>query len=248
MKILLCVSHVPDTTSKIKFTNNNTAFETKDIQYIIGPLEELGLTRMLELKETVLKDAKIVAINVGTKETEATLRKALAVGADEAIRVEAEPFDAEFVAQQIAEVCKNEHFDIIVTGKESIDFNSGLVGGMIAEMLDIPLISSCSKIDFVDNVPILEREIDGGKELVSTTLPFVATAQKGFAVEPRIPSMRGIMAARTKKLTVVQAVNNDLKTKVIRYDLPPAKGKCKMIDSENVGELVRLLHEEAKLI
>ena len=247
MKVLLCIGHVPDTTSKIRFTDDDTAFDTKDIQYIIGPYEEFALTRLLEIKEQI-GDLTITAINVGTKETEPTLRKALAVGADDAIRVDVEATDALFVAKQIAEVFKNGDYDFIVTGKESIDFNGAQVGEMIAELLDMPSVSSTSKIEIEGELAKLNREIDGGKESLELGFPFVSTAGKGFALEPRIPSMRGIMQARKKPLLVVEAVAQDVKTKTNKFYLPEAKAACKMVDAENVEELVRLLHEEAKII
>jgi len=247
MKVLLCVGHVPDTTSKIRFTEDDTAFDTKDIQYIIGPYEELALTRLLEIKE---KNAgsTITVVNVGNKTTEPTIRKALAVGADDAIRVDAEATDALFVAKQIADVFKNGDFDFVVTGKESIDFNGAQVGEMIAELLDIPSVSSTTKIEIEGELAKLNREIDGGKESLELGFPFVSTAGKGFALEPRIPNMRGIMQARKKPLKVVEAVAQDTKTKTNKFYLPEAKAACKMVDAENVDELVRLLHEEAKIL
>ncbi len=247
MKVLLCIGHVPDTTSKIKFTNENTEFDKSNIQYIIGPYEELALTRLLEIKEKI-GDLTITAVNVGLAETEPTIRKALAVGADEAIRVDAEPTDAIFVARQIAEVYKQGAYDFIVTGRESIDYNGAQVGEMIAELLDIPSVSSTSFINIEGAKAKLEREIDGGKEVLELDFPFVSTAGKGFAIEPRIPSMRGIMMARKKPLNVVQATDASAKTKVIKFHLPEAKSACKLVDAEQVEELVRLLHEEAKVI
>ena len=247
MKVLLCISHVPDTTSRIRFTDNDTAFDKTDIQYIIGPHEELALTRLLEVKEQI-GDLNITVLNVGTAETEPTIRKALAVGADDAIRVDAEPTDALFVAKQIAEVFKNGDFDFIVTGKETIDFNGAQVGEMVAELLDLPSISSTSHFEIKDGKALLEREIDGGKEEIEVDFPFVSTAGKGFAIEPRIPSMRGIMQARRKPLKVVQPVEQVAKTKVNKFYLPEPKGACKMVDAENVEELIRLLHEEAKVL
>lgn len=247
MKVLLCISHVPDTTSRIRFTNDDTAFDKTDIQYIIGPHEELALTRLLEVKEEI-GDLSITVLNVGDKETEATIRKALAVGADDAIRVDAEPTDALFVAKQIAEVFKNGDFDFIVTGKETIDFNGAQVGEMVAELLGLPSISSTSHFEIKDGKAYLEREIDGGKESIEVEFPFVSTAGKGFAIEPRIPSMRGIMQARRKPLNVIPAIEQAAKTKINKYYLPEPKGACKMIDAENIEELIRLLHEEAKVL
>ena len=247
MKVLLCIGHVPDTTSKIKFTNDNTEFDKTNIQYIIGPYEELALTRLLEIKEKI-GDLTITAVNVGLVETEPTIRKALAVGADDAIRIDADPSDAIFVAKQIAEVYKQGGYDFIVTGKESIDYNGSQVGEMIAEILDIPSVSSTSFIDIDAGKAKLEREIDGGKEVLELDFPFVSTAGKGFAIEPRIPSMRGIMMARKKPLNVVAAMDASAKTKAVKYHLPEAKSACKYVDAERVEELVRLLHEEAKVI
>lgn len=247
MKILVCISHVPDTTAKISFTDNNTAFDKKDIQFIINPYDELSLTRALELKET-LGETTITVINVGLAETEPTLRKALAIGADEAIRVNAEATDAYFVATQIAEIAKQEKYDFIFTGKESIDYLGSQVTEMIAEILDIPSITSTSNLSFEGDKPILEREIDGGREILTSTMPFVAGGQKGIAAEPRIPSMRGIMTARKKPLKVVEPVEQEKLTKIIYYELPQKKSECKMISSDNVEELVKLLHEEAKII
>jgi len=247
MKVLLCIGHVPDTTSKIRFTNDNTEFDKANIQFIIGPYEELALTRLLEIKEKV-GDLTITAVNVGLVETEPTIRKALAVGADDAIRIDAEPSDAIFVAKQIAEVYKLGGYDFIVTGKESIDHNGAQVGEMIAELLDIPSVSGTSSIEIDAGKAKLEREIDGGKEVLDLEFPFVSTAGKGFALEPRIPSMRGIMMARKKPLNVVAAADGGAKTKAVKYHLPEAKSACKYVDAEQVEELVRLLHEEAKII
>lgn len=247
MKVLFCIGHVPDTTSKIKFTSDNTEFDKSNIQFIIGPYEELALTRLLEIKEKI-GDLMITVVNVGLVETEPTIRKALAVGADDAIRIDADPTDAIFVAKQIAEVYKQGEYDFIVTGRESIDYNGAQVGEMIAEILDIPSVSSTSFIDIEGGKANLEREIDGGKEVLQLDFPFVSTAGKGFALEPRIPSMRGIMMARKKPLNVVAAAEATAKTKAIKFHLPEAKSACKYVDAEQVEELVRLLHEEAKVI
>lgn len=247
MKVLLCISHVPDTTSKIRFTDNDTAFDKTDIQYIIGPHEELALTRLLELKEAI-GDITITALNVGLKETEPTIRKALAVGADDAIRVDADPTDALFVAKQIAEVYKQGNYDLIVTGKETIDYNGAQVGEMVAELLELPSVTSTSHFEIKDGKAYLEREIDGGKEVIEVDFPFVSTSGKGFALEPRIPSMRGIMQARKKPLTVVPPVDQENKTKTNKFYLPETKGACTFVDPENMDELVRLLHEEAKAL
>lgn len=249
MKILICFSEVPDTTTKIKFINNNTALDKEGIQWIINPWDELALTRALELKETGGgKIEKVTVITVGPKECEPTIRKALAIGADDAIRINAEPKDAYFVAFQLAEVLKKETYEIIFCGIESSDYNDSLVGGMLSEFLEIPSVSSVSNISFEGDALKIIREIDGGKETLTTQLPFVAIVQKGIAKEPRIPSMRGIMTARTKPLKVIEPVEADSLTEFIGFEYPKAKETCKFIAPENVKELVNLLHNEAKII
>ncbi len=241
MKALVCIGHVPDTTSKIRFTDNDTQFDTTDIQYIIGPYEELGLTRLLEIN-----GLEITVVNVGPKSTEPTLRKALAMGAHKAVRVNAENLDALFVAKQIAEVYKKGQYDFILTGKESIDFNGGLVGGMLSELLEIPNISSCSKFEVEGGSVNYERETDGGYEKGIAATPFVVSAGKGFAIEPKIPGMRGIMMARKKPLEVMEATTDEKNTDIKKYYLPEEKGSCKIVT--DTDELVKLLHEEAKVI
>ena len=247
MNILICVGHVPDTTSKIKFVDDDTAFNKTDIQYIVGPHEELALTRLLDLRDAG-NALKITTVTVGAKDTEPTIRKALAMGADMAIRIDAEPTDASFVAKQIAEVFKQGEYDLVVTGKESIDFNGGQVAGMIAEYLDLASINSAAKFDIEGDKLLFERDTDLGKEVIEGVKPMVVSSGKGFAIEPRIPNMRGIMMARKKKLTVVEPAGNEKLTSVDKFYLPAPKGACKMVDADNVDELVRLLHEEAKII
>lgn len=244
MKILVCVSNVPDTTTKISFTNGKE-LNANGVQFIINPYDEMALTRALELKEAL--GGNVTVINVGGAGTEANIRKALAIGADDAIRVNAEPTDAFFVAAQIAEVVKKNQYDLILTGRESIDYNSGQVAGMIAEFLDFPSVSVATKLDINGSTATVEREIDGGKETVTAPLPLVVSAQKGLA-EPRIPNMRGIMSARTKPLQVLEPVNSDAPTSSVHFDNPPPKAAVKLIDPSNVEELVNLLHNEAKAI
>src|SRR3990172_4846526 len=207
MKFLVCISQVPDTTTRITFTPDKKAFNAQGVQFIINPNDEIALTRALELKESL--GGTVSVINVGQPNTEPNLRKALAIGADDAIRVNAEPTDAYFVAFQIAEVIKKNTYDVILAGKESIDYNGGQVPEMIAEFLGIPSVSVATKLDINGTTATLEREIDGGKEVVETKLPFVAGAQKGMS-EPRIPNMRGIMTARSKPLVVVEPAACDM--------------------------------------
>jgi electron transfer flavoprotein beta subunit len=245
MKILVCITHVPDTTSKINFKDNNTKFESTGVQFIIGPYDDYALARAIELKDTT--GSTVTVINVGTADTEPTIRKALAIGADNAIRVNAEPTDSFFVATQIAEEAKAGGYDLILMGRESIDYNSGVVHALVGEMLGMPSISPVMKLDIAGNTAKLEREIEGGKELLEVNLPFVAGCQEPIA-EWKIPNMRGIMSARTKPLKVVEAKSIDSGVKLQKFELPPPKGAVKMISPDNVGELITLLKTEAKVL
>jgi len=245
MKFLVCISHVPDTTTKITFTPDGKAFNTAGVQFIINPYDEMALTRALELKESL--GGTVTVLNLGPAATEPTLRKALAIGADDAIRINAEPTDALFVASEIAAIAKNEKYDIIFGGRESIDYNGCQVMTMVAEFLEFPSVAIATKLDIAGTTATLEREIDGGKEIVSVNLPFVVSAQKDFA-EPRIPNMRGIMSARTKPLKVTEPTGILKPTSSVAFQNPPPKGECKMISPENPGELIQLLHTEAKII
>lgn len=245
MKILVCITHVPDTTSRIAFTDNNTKFDTNGVQFIIGPYDDYALARAVELKEA--SGGSVTVLNVGTAETEPTIRKALAIGADEAIRVNAEPVDSFFVAQQIANVAKDGEYDMILMGRESIDFNGGMVHGMVGELLGIPALSPVMQLDVEGDKAKLAREIEGGKEYMEVGMPFVAGCQEPIA-EWKIPNMRGIMSARTKPLNVVEPTDADKMSELNNYELPPAKGEVKMIDADNVEELVNLLKNEAKVL
>lgn len=245
MKILVCITHVPDTTSKISFVEDNTKFDTTGVQYIIGPYDDYALARAVELKEQ--SSGTITVLNVGLAETEPTLRKALAIGADDAIRINAEPSDSFFVANQIAEVAKNENYDLILMGRESLDFNTGVVHSMVGELLDIPSLSPVMTLDIDGTTAKMTREIEGGKEHIETDLPLVLGCQEPIA-EWKIPNMRGIMTARSKPLNVIEPTNNEERSKLSSYEMPPAKGDVKMIDADNVSELVDLLKNEAKVL
>ena len=245
MKILVCITHVPDTTSKIAFTDNNTKFDKNGVQFIIGPYDDYALARAVELKEA--SGGTLTVLNVGTAETEPTIRKALAIGADDAIRVNAEPTDSFFVAQQIAAIAKENNYDLILMGRESIDFNGGMVHGMVGELLGIPSFSPVMKLDIEGNTAKMAREIEGGKEYLEVSLPFVAGCQEPIA-EWKIPNMRGIMSARTKPLNVVEPSGTTENTKVSEFQLPPAKGAVKMFTVDQVAELVKALKNEAKVI
>lgn len=245
MKILVCITHVPDTTSRIAFTENNTQFDQTGVQYIIGPYDDMALARAVELKEAL--GGTITALNVGEAETEPTIRKALAVGADDAVRINAHPQDAFFVAKQIAKVAQEGEYDLILMGRESIDFNGGQVHGMVGELLGIPSLSPVMTLDIEGNMAKMTREIEGGKEYVEAELPLVMGCQEPIA-EWKIPNMRGIMSARTKPLTVVDPTTDTPAAVVESYELLPAKEGVKMVDAENIGELVNLLKNEAKVI
>jgi electron transfer flavoprotein beta subunit len=247
MKILVCISKTPDTTAKIAFTDNNRKFVAEGVQWILNPYDEwYALVRAIELKE---KDPSVVLhlVMVGGADCDAIIRKALALGGDEAIRVNAEPGDSYFVAAQIAAISKEAAYDLILTGKETIDFNGASVGGMVAAMLDLPFISLAAKLELAGQTATLVREIEGGEETVEGKLPMVVGCQKGMA-EQRIPNMKGIMGARSKPLKVVEAVVAETLTELVSFELPPAKKGVKMINAENAEELITLLHDEAKVI
>lgn len=245
MKVLVLISNVPDTTTKIRFTGDNTAFDETGVQWIINPWDELALTKAVEMKEAGAVSAITVA-NVGTKATEPTLRKALAVGADNAIRVDVEARDAFAVATQLAAIAKD--YDLILAGIEASDYNGAAVGGMLAELLDINSVSSVSGLQIENGLLQVKRDIDGGSQILQISTPAIAIVQKGIAKEPRIPAMRGIMMARSKPLTVVDAVAADQRTAFVNFELPAPKAACKMVDEDNAKEIITLLHEEAKVL
>jgi electron transfer flavoprotein beta subunit len=247
MKILVCISKTPDTTAKIAFTDNNTKFDTSGVQWIINPYDEwYALVRAIELKE---KDSSTVIhlVTVGTADADPIIRKALALGGDEAIRVNIESHDSFVIASQIAEVAKTGGYDLVFTGKETIDYNGSSIGGMVAELMGLPYVSLATKFELNGSNAAITREIEGGEEVCEASLPLVVSCQKGVA-EPRIPNMRGIMAARTRPLKAVEPVAVEALTSVVNFGLPPAKAGVKLVEPDNVEELVRLLREEAKVI
>src|SRR5688572_3389441 len=247
MKILVCISKTPDTTAKIAFTDNNTKFAEAGVQWIINPYDEwYALVRAIELKE---KDASTVIhlVNVGGADAEPIIRKALALGGDEAIRVNSDTRDSFYVASQIAEIAKQGGYDLVFTGKETIDYNGSSIGGMIAELLDIPYVSLATKFELNGTTAVINREIEGGEETCEVNPPVVVSCQKGMA-EARIPNMRGIMAARTKPLKVVEPAATDILTEVVKFELPAPKAGVKLVPADQPEELVRLLHEEARII
>lgn len=246
MKIIVCISKAPDTTSKIAFTDGNSKFDENGVQFIVNPYDEwYALVRALELKEA--NGGSVTVLNVGNASNDAIIRKALAIGADDAVRIDTPTQDALFVAKQIANYVKENNADMVLFGKETIDYNGSQVGGMVAALLDMPYVSLASKLDMNGTTATIEREIEGGVEVVETSTPFVLSAAKGMA-EARIPNMRGIMAARTKPLNVVAATDATSATEIKSFSLPPAKTGCKYVDAENVEQLIDLLHNEAKAI
>ncbi|WP_373514102.1 electron transfer flavoprotein beta subunit/FixA family protein [Persicitalea sp.] len=245
MKILVCITSVPDTTAKISFTEDNTQFNKAGVQYIIGPYDDYALARGVELKEQ--SGGSLTVLNVGTSETDTQIRKALAIGADDAIRIDTEPTDSYFVAAQIAHVAEQNNYDLILMGRESIDFNSGVVHGLVGEMLGIPSYSPVMKLDIMDGKAEFAREIDGGKEHLEANLPLVLGCQEPIA-EWKIPNMRGIMTARSKPLNVLEAIPMEDMTVLQKYTLPAPKGECKMIPAEDAEQLITLLRTEAKVL
>lgn len=245
MRILVCISNVPDTTSKITFTDNNTTFHSAGVTYIINPYDEIALARAVELAG----DGKgtITVIHVGEASADPTIRKALAIGADEAVRIDAAPRDAWFVANQIASYAKEQAFDLILTGRESIDFNGSQVQSYIAELLGMPSIAIAKKLDIDGQEANVEREIEGGKEMLQLSLPAVIGTAEGVA-EPKIPNMRGIMGARSKPLHVIAPVDVPTLSHIVHYDTPPPRGDVKLIDKDDAAQLVERLHSEAKVI
>jgi len=248
MKILVCISHVPDTTSKINFTENDKIFDKSGVQFVINPYDEFALTRAMWFKEK--QNATVTVVNVGTVLTEPTLRKALAIGADNAIRVNAEATDGFLVAKELAEVVNTGGFDLVLAGKESIDYNGGMVPGMLAAILDFNFVNACIGLEIESDKATISREIDGGKEILSSNLPLIIAGQKGLVQEKdlRIPNMRGIMMARKKPLTVVEPIHSESYTNSISFEKPASKSACKIVSADNVDELISLLHSEAKVI
>lgn len=248
MKILVCISHVPDTTSKINFTEGDTKFDTNGVQFVINPNDEFGLTRAMWFKEK--QGASVDVVNVGGAETEPTLRKALAIGADAAIRVNTPATDGYAVAKQLAHVVKDGGYDLVIAGRESIDYNGAMVPGMIAALTDANFVTNCINLEIDGTSAKAIREIDGGKETVTTSLPLVIGGQKGLVEESdlRIPNMRGIMMARKKPLNVVEPVDASTETKSVSFEKPAPKGEVTLVDPDNLDQLVDLLHNEAKVI
>jgi len=248
MKILVCISNVPDTTTKVKFIEDSKKLDVNGIQWVINPWDELALTRALELKDDPSNGVQTVTVvHVGLITSEPTIRKALAIGADDSIRVNLDCGDAYGVAAQIAAAIRNENYDIIMCGIESSDHNGSTVGGMLAEFLAYPSVTCVSSLKVESGQPLLTREVDGGKEILTVPPPFVAVVQKGIAKEPRIAAMRGIMMARTKPIKVIEPQVVDSLTEVLSYEMPKPRAACKYVNAEDAGQLISLLQNEAKV-
>lgn len=248
MKILVCISNVPDTTSKINFVENDTLFDTNGVQYVINPNDEFGLTRAIWFQEQ--QGATVTVATVGLPESENTIRKALAIGANDAIRINANPTDGFSVAQELAKIVKDGAYDLVICGKESLDYNGGMVPGILASLVNYNFVNACIDLTIDGSNATAMREIDGGKETLTAPLPLVIGGQKGLVEEKdlRIPNMRGIMSARTKVLNVVEPVASSQATATIKFEKPAAKSAVKMIDPSNLDELIHLLHTEAKVL
>lgn len=248
MKILVCISHVPDTTSKINFTENDSKFDSNGVQFVINPYDEFALTRAMWFKEK--QGATVTVAAVGNVSVEPTLRKALAIGADDAIRVNTEALDGFTVAKELAEVVKNGGYNLVLAGKESIDYNGGMVPAMLAALLDFNFVNASIGLEIDGDKATISREIDGGKEMLTSNLPLVIGGQKGLVEEKdlRIPNMRGIMMARQKPLKIVESSIENATTKIVSFEKQAAKSACKLVDADNVEALIDLLHNEAKVI
>ena len=248
MNVLVCISNVPDTTSKINFKEDDTAFETQGVQFIINPNDEFGLTRAVWLQQKAA--AKVTVVTVGDASCEPILRKCLAIGADQAIRIDVSPQDGNAVAAQLTALCQTNSYDLIITGRESIDYNGGMVGGILATNLNMPYVANCIQMEIAGDDLQLQREIDGGKESLQASLPIVIGAQKGLVEEKDliIPNMRGIMQARQKPLEVIPPIETDTATTVTIFEKPVEKGPVKLVDAEDIDGLIDLLENEAKVL
>lgn len=248
MKILVCISCVPDTTSKINFKQNDTVFDDQGVQFVINPNDEFGLTRAIWFKEKV--GASVDVLHVGQASAEPTLRKALAIGADKAIRIDTHAVDAFVVADQISNYLQANPYDLIIAGRESIDYNGSMVPGLVAAKSDIAFVNTCVQLEIDGSIATATREMDGGMELLNVELPLIIGSQKGLVEETdlRIPNMRGIMQARQKPLEIIETENDEIGTEIIKFYKPKEKEKIKMIDSENLDELVEIFNKNAKVI
>lgn len=245
MKILVCISNVPDTTTKINFKDENTEFEDNGVQFVVNPYDEIALTRAVELAQQT--QGHVTLINVGLQTTEPVIRKALASGADEAIRVNAAPRDAWFVANQIASVAKQGAYDLILTGRESIDYNGTQVASLVGELLQIPSVSIARKIERSGETLSVEREIEGGKEVLELPLPAIIGATEGMA-EPKIPNIRNIMAARSKPLHISEPVDVEQQSRIVSFEKPAPRGSVTFVDADEPEKLLELLHTQARVI
>lgn len=248
MKILVCISCVPDTTSKINFKNNDTEFDNSQIQYVINPNDEFGLTRAIWFKEN--DGSEIDVISVGLENNDQILRKVLAIGADRGFRINQEALDSFQVAKLLSNHISNNNYDLIIAGRESIDYNGGMVPGIIAEILNFNYVTNCVGLEITDKSAKIKREIEGGVETLSCKLPLIIGAQKGLVEESdlKIPNMRGIMQARQKPFEIIEYKTEEIKTRTIRFEKPESNKEIKLVSPDNLDKLIDYLHNEAKVI
>ena len=248
MNILVCISCVPDTTSKINFKEGNSSFDSEGVQFVINPNDEFGLTRAIWLQQK--SGAKVTVVTVGDESCDPILRKCLAIGADQALRVNIQAKDGFQVASILSTICKDKNYDLIITGRESIDYNGGMVPGMISAITNINFIDKCIALNISGNSVEAAREIEGGKENISTQLPLIIGGQKGLVEESdlRIPNMRGIMMARKKELIVIEVSEDPSATHSKSFEKPQPKGEVTLVSSDNIEKLIDLLHNEAKAL
>jgi electron transfer flavoprotein beta subunit len=248
MKILVCISCVPDTTSKINFKENNTVFDEQGVQFVINPNDEFGLTRAIWFKEKV--GATVDVLNVGEASADPILRKALAIGADKAIRINTPATDAFVVSDEISNYIQANPYDLIIAGRESIDYNGTMVPGMIAAKCDLAFVNTCVKLEIDGSTAFATREMDGGMEVLRVELPLIIGSQKGLVEETdlRIPNMRGIMQARQKPLAVVPAIESSSKTAISSFEKPAPKAAVKLVPANDIDQLIDLLQNEAKVL
>lgn len=246
MKMLVCVSKTPETTTKVKLQEGHSALDYTGVNYIMNPYDEwYALVRAIEIKEE--SGGTVTLLNVGPADNDSVIRKGLALGADDAIRVESEAADSLSIAREIAARAQAGSFDIVFFGKETIDYGGAEIGAMVAELLDVAYVAEASALSLSGQTATITRDIEGGVEIVEVETPFAVSAAKGLA-EQRIANMRGIMMAKRKPLQVEPGSDTAATTRIEHYELPPEKSAVKLVDPENMEELVRLLHEEAKVL
>jgi len=248
MNVVVCINHVPDTEAKIKVASDNLSIDKAGVNFMLSPYDEIAIEEGLRIRDKF--KGEVVAISLGSDAHKETLRKALAMGVDKAVLLKDDGLRDSFgVAFGLAEEIKLRNPDVVLFGKQSIDYDDAQVGTLVAEMLSLPSVAVVVKLELQDGKALCEREIEGGHEVVEATLPAVFLAQKGLN-EPRYPSLKGIMAAKSKPIEEKPAAQGEIRVETVQMRKPPAKGAGKILgtDKSAVPELIRLLHEEAKVI